>query len=255
MAVFKHRIDVSPEMLSFIGAGPLPPSSWPEEPAVFSFGGLAESGMPSVKFDPSPAIAVDDRDAHLVFVVSRAAIARIVGSVPDGGVWHLPSAMREMAVAIRDCAAPAAMGDTLRLAKSIELLCAVLEHLGRGVLIQADGDGALCESDARRIAAARRLIDERWHEKLTLDAIARACGLNRGKLTRGFRSMYDCTVADALTEQRLAGARRMLQATDLPVSAIGYRCGYLNNASFTRAFARHVGVAPTRWRAARGVAA
>ena len=50
---------------------------------------------------------------------------------------------------------------------------------------------------------------------------------------------------------KLRGAGEMLRSTDLPVSSIGYRCGYLNNASFTRAFSRHYGVAPTQYRAHR----
>ena len=110
---------------------------------------------------------------------------------------------------------------------------------------------ALLWNDVRSAPQARRLIDERWHEKLTLDSIARACGINRAKLTRGFRSMFATTVADAIADMRLRGAGEMLRSTDLPVSSIGYRCGYLNNASFTRAFSRHYGVAPTQYRAHR----
>ena len=43
--------------------------------------------------------------------------------------------------------------------------------------------------------------------------------------------------------------RSRLAASDLPVGSIGYRCGYSNNASFTRAFSRRYGIAPTRLRA------
>lgn len=248
----KHQVDVSPEMLSFVGAGALPQADWPARPVAVRFAGLGTS-VPRVAIERFRREGHDD-DA-LVLVVASDAIDRLFGAAEMHGEWHMPAALRALVLAILDPDAPGAAGDTLRLARSIELLCAVFDHLGRGALVPADLDGALSEGDAARIVAARRLIDERWGEKLTLDGIARACGLNRGKLTRGFRSLYACTVADALTERRLAGARRMLEATDLPVSTIGYRCGYLSNASFTRAFARHVGVAPTRWRAARGVAA
>jgi AraC family transcriptional regulator, transcriptional activator of the genes for pyochelin and ferripyochelin receptors len=141
--------------------------------------------------------------------------------------------------------------DTLRLAKSIELLCATFDSIARDALVPADADGALGELDARRIVAARRMIDEQWREKLTLDTIARACGINRAKLTRGFRSMFDMTIADAIAERRLGGAGQMLRSTDLPVASIGYACGYLNNAAFTRAFSRRFGVAPTQYRAHR----
>ncbi|MFP5455342.1 MAG: helix-turn-helix domain-containing protein, partial [Alphaproteobacteria bacterium] len=58
-------------------------------------------------------------------------------------------------------------------------------------------------------------------------------------------------VADALAEKRLECARTMLLSTDLAVASVGYRCGYLNNASFTRAFTRRFGVAPSQYRAER----
>jgi AraC family transcriptional activator of pyochelin receptor len=61
--------------------------------------------------------------------------------------------------------------------------------------------------------------------------------------------MFDCSVTEAIAERRLNGAHRMLLVTDLPVSSIGYRCGYRNNASFARAFTRRFGMAPTQLRA------
>jgi AraC family transcriptional activator of pyochelin receptor len=47
----------------------------------------------------------------------------------------------------------------------------------------------------------------------------------------------------------------MLRTTDLPVSSIGYENGYLNNASFARAFSRRFGLSPSDFRACQGLAA
>jgi AraC family transcriptional activator of pyochelin receptor len=166
-------------------------------------------------------------------------------------MWHLPSDMRAIALAILDSRSDCTASMTLRMAKSIELLCVAFEKFSDQSLIPADGAGDLSATEAQRIAAARRLIDERWNEKLTLDSIARSCGINRVKLTRGFRSMFDMSVADAILERRLGGARELLLVTDLPVSSIGYRCGYLNNASFSRAFSRRFGQTPSHFRTGR----
>ena len=199
-------------------------------------------------------LAPASADAPLVLVVAADACRRLFGELPDTpSDWHLPAGLRAVATAILDGALSGPARDTLRLAKSIELLCGFFAALADGSLVPADADGALSEGDAQRLLHARRLVDERWREKLTLDGVARACGLNRAKLTRGFRLMFGRSVADALAENRLGGARRMLRETDLPVSSIGYACGYGNNASFTRAFSRRYGVAPTRLR--RGEAA
>ena len=177
------------------------------------------------------------------------------GHVPDApALYHLPVEMRAIALAIRECALPGEACTTLRGAKSIELLCAIFTALKDASLVPADGDGVLSELETRRLVLARGMIDERWREKLTLESIARACGLNRAKLTRGFRAMFGTSVADAIAERRLGGARDLLLATDLPVSSIGYACGYLNNASFTRAFSRRFGIVPTRLRAMEAAA-
>lgn len=239
----KTRIDVSPEMLAFTGDGALPPGKTPADTVRFSF----QLARGRVAFESLPA---GDAAAELVFLVARAACRRIFGGVPAApAAWHLPAELRGMALAITQCAVPGEAGATLRLAKSIELLCAVFETWGNDHLLPADGDGRLSAADAARIAAARRLIDERWREKLTLGGIARSCGVNRATLTRGFRAAFHMSVADAIAERRLGGARELLLATDLPVSAIGYRCGYLNNASFSRAFTRRYGQPPTHVRA------
>ena len=44
----------------------------------------------------------------------------------------------------------------------------------------------------------------------------------------------------------------MLLTTDKPVSSIGYENGYLNNASFARAFSRRFGVSAVRLSRLRG---
>jgi AraC family transcriptional activator of pyochelin receptor len=247
----KQRIAVSPEMVAFVGPGTFDGDDRPTADAmVFRY----DLGDDPPTFAYAHALC-DAEDATVILSVSAEACRRLFGALPDGsGCWHLPADLALLAVAIRDCPLPEPARATLRLAKCIELLCATFANIHGAALVPATGTGALTERDAARLAAARRLVDERWQEKLTLDGIARACGLNRAKLTRGFRQTFGSTVADAITDRRLRGAHSLLLATDLPVSSIGYRCGYSNNASFTRAFSRRFGMAPTRLRAIEAAA-
>ncbi|MBM6577493.1 helix-turn-helix transcriptional regulator [Microvirga sp. SRT01] len=239
----KQRIDVSPEMLAFVGSGPVADDHGPADAVTLRFQ-LGDADHPPVCRYGEGA----DTDATVILSVSAAACRRLFGALPDApAAWHLPSELRTLVLAVRDCPFPEPACHTMRLAKSIELLCATFARLDD--LVPADGSGELSELDAARLVAARRLIDERWQEKLTLDSIARACGLNRAKLTRGFRTLFNSTVATTIADRRLHGAHGLLLATDLPVSSIGYRCGYRNNASFSRAFTRRFGLAPTRLRA------
>jgi AraC family transcriptional activator of pyochelin receptor len=248
----RSLIQVSHEMVALIGRGPVEPLLWPEGSVAFAFELSDPEGSATVVYigDPEPT-AVEALDAQLILIVTRLACRRLFTALPEHeGVFHIPPNLRSIAGAILHCALPEPARTTLRLAKSIELLCETFLLLQQDMLIPAARDAQLSYRDCERIRSARRLIETRWNEKLTLDSIASACGLNRSKLARGFRDMFNQSVATLIAEHRLGEARQMLTATDLPVSAIGYRCGYLNNAAFTRAFSRRYGVAPSSFRAA-----
>jgi AraC family transcriptional activator of pyochelin receptor len=238
-------IQVSHEMVALVGACEAGAVAWPVDSIMLGFDLSAQ-----------PVLRVrgraDDRGRDaIVLVIAREACLRLFATDPQDGDYHLPTELRTIAHAIVDCTTSAPVSTTYRLGKSIELLCESVRLLIEDALVPARADGVLSLADARRLIEARRLIDERWNEKLTIDRIARACGLNRVKLNRGFREMFDCTVAVALAERRLEEASRMLRTTDRPISSIGYDNGYLNNASFARAFARRFGVSPSDYRAAR----
>jgi AraC family transcriptional activator of pyochelin receptor len=237
-------IVVSPEMTAFFGAeiadAPIPPR--PVELAV-------ERGSRSwaLQLDPTPTTATRAATPdRIVFLVQRDAIVRLGGeSLLAGGAFHLTAELRAIVLALREPAAPAETRSTYRLAKCIEFVCEAIRQARNGELAPLVAEGHLSSADTRRILAARQLIEDRAGEKLTLAYIARSCGLNRSKLTRGFRELFDCTVAEAIAERRLEVARKMLLTTDLPVSSIGYVAGYLNNASFSRAFGRRFGRTPS----------
>ena len=207
-----------------------------------------------VSVDEPAGDTVMPATTDVVLAIDKDLCQRTFGTLPSApAVFHLPADMRVIGMSIRDCDLPGPAKQAFNLAKGIELLCSLSEKTRADALVPI-GAGVLSTRDARRIRTARRIIDERWQEKLTLDCIARASGLNRAKLTSGFRSMFACSVADAIAERRMSGARDLVLETDLPISCIGYRCGYLNNASFARAFSRRFGLAPTRLRA-EGIAA
>jgi AraC family transcriptional activator of pyochelin receptor len=253
-----EAIEVSPEMVALLGAGGREGVKLPECSAALI---LTLGTAPSVRiaFDAihSPSIEAPAGASVLTLIVMRSALDRLFGWCPladDGAMLHLNAEIRSIAAALTDCSRNDGSRTPYLLAKSIELLCEIVTAVQQGALVPVAPVGTLSQLDSRRLIEARRIIDEHWSEKLTLGQIARRSGLNRTKLAKGFRALYHCSVSEALSEKRLAEARRQLQSTDLPVGIIGYRSGYLNNASFARAFGRRFGVSPSDFRA-WGVAA
>lgn len=255
-----EAIDVSPEMLALVGTGDIGVHRWPHDPVVLEirFGDVLTPAQLLYHDGLRPeALGLDRDEQRLLQIVARSACLRLLGRALDwegGAIRYLPAGLQSIALAIRDCRLPLAAAVPYRLAKNIELFCEIIEAERSGALGLDAPPPGLTSADRERLAAARQLIEQKWSEKLTLEQIARSCGINRSKLARGFRELYHCTVTEALAERRLAEARRQLIATDLPVALIGYRNGYRNNAAFTRAFGRRFGLSPSNFRSA-GVAA
>ena len=257
-SVMMGAVEVSPEMLTLFGNGALTKHIWPDDPVAFHF--EEQSGRDPLQFTFHAMPARRDFNPgpsnRLILIVARAACERLLEGpleMADGARYLIPAELRSIAVAIRDCEMSAGAAVPYRLAKSIEMLCEILRAWTEGEVLHAS-PSALSFGDCRRITAARQLIDDNWDKPLSLSDIARHCGVNRSKLSRGFRALYGCSIAEAVAERRLGEARRQLIATDLPVGQIGYRTGYLNNASFSRAFCRRFGVPPSDFRL-RGMAA
>lgn len=249
----------SPELTMLIGPVAVVADQLPADPVVFAFS-LGGDGA-SLRIFTRPVvpmlIEMAGADEDTLLVVARAALVRLYGWTDldqEGAAFHVSHELAAILMRVADTGRSIDALIAYRFAKSLELLCETVAALQDGRLVPLAGDGLLSERDTRSIVAARAMIDRQWHEKLTLDGIARTCGINRAKLTRGFRDLYGCTISEALAERRLAEAQAKLLTTDLPVSSIGYASGYLNNASFTRAFGRRFGLSPSDFRAMRRAA-
>lgn len=251
-----QQIVVSYEMTILRGRGPFADVTAPADAFALSFGLGAVNVRASLVLTGASGVgellARDEPTVGIVLLLAPSVVGRIAGRiVPDRTVsstFHLPAELRAIALALRDCERTGEAGDIYRTAKGIELLYETWALIDDGALTPLAPDSGLSRADSERIVRVRELIDERWNEKLSLERLAALCGLNREKLTRGFREMFDCSVTEAIAERRLSQASRMLLTTDLPVSSIGYENGYMNNASFSRAFGRRFGVSPSDFR-------
>ena len=252
-----QSVVVSPEMTIVRGRGSLSPTSTPQD--AFAIGFDVSSTSPTLSVVGSAGVGRFLNQAtaaiRVVLLMSPNVVGRIDGHcTPDSDVeqvFHMPTELRSIALTLRDCERRGEAGEIYLAAKGIELVYETWSLLDSDGLTPMAGSSGLSRADSDRIVAARRLIEARWREKLSLDLLAAQCGLNREKLTRGFRQMFSCSVSEAIAERRLTEASRMLLTTDLPVSSVGYENGYCNNASFARAFGRRFGQSPSDFRSRR----
>lgn len=110
--------------------------------------------------------------------------------------------------------------------------------------------GDLRLNDEPLLAEVFAVIEQRYHEPISLKDVARTVGLTPGHLTTAVRRKTARTVGEWITERRMAEARRLLVQTDLAVNEVGRRTGYVDPAYFVRSFRRVHNTTPLRWRRA-----
>lgn len=106
----------------------------------------------------------------------------------------------------------------------------------------------LRRSNEPLLAAVFDIIEQRFGQLLSLRDVARALNMTPGHLTTVVRLRTGRTVQDWIIERRMAEARALLAATDLPIAEIARRVGMPDPGYFTRLFRRTQGMAPRSWR-------
>lgn len=100
-----------------------------------------------------------------------------------------------------------------------------------------------------RLARVIEFMSCHLDRALTLDELAREAGISVHHFGRRFRERVGMGPASYLTKLRMEKAELLLTTTDLPVSEIAHRCGYLRPSAFSTAFLRHAGMTPSERRA------
>lgn len=131
------------------------------------------------------------------------------------------------------------------------LIDVMLIHAMRAWLrMQTDDatDGWLLALRDPVVAQAMNAIHQRPGEPWTIESLAREVSVSRATLARRFGHLVGETPPEYLTRWRMDLAAPRLRDTDDTVAAIAAAVGYRSEYSFSRAFARHRGLAPGRYR-------
>jgi AraC family transcriptional regulator, regulatory protein of adaptative response / methylphosphotriester-DNA alkyltransferase methyltransferase len=96
---------------------------------------------------------------------------------------------------------------------------------------------------------ATDIVDREYGSDLSLDEIARRVASSRRQLQRAYAEIGHTTFRDHLTRVRMEKAAELLCTRGLTVREVAHRVGYRQPAQFAKAFRRHLGVAPSDYRA------
>jgi AraC-like DNA-binding protein len=94
------------------------------------------------------------------------------------------------------------------------------------------------------LSAIHNSPDQRW----TVSELARVAAVSRSGLDERFRQVLGRSPIRYLAEWRMHLAEDLLTSTDLGVASVARRVGYDAEEAFSRAFKRHSGESPARWR-------
>jgi AraC-like DNA-binding protein len=101
----------------------------------------------------------------------------------------------------------------------------------------------------RRLHRGRDFLSSCYAERVSVAMAAKAAHLSPYHFHRMFKLAFRQTPMQFLQERRLAAARRLLVATDQPVTSICFAVGFESLGSFSWLFRKRFALSPSRFRA------
>ena len=132
----------------------------------------------------------------------------------------------------------------------------MVEGLLRAIAcLLVDGEDAPQDADCQRIylspSKLKRVLDfveAHLDAHIGLDDLAAAAGLSANHFLRVFKLATGETPYHYLRSRRIERARELLAHDSMPLAELALECGFANQAHFTAAFSREIGISPGRYR-------
>ena len=225
-------------------------------------------GIPAFEFDQGYIAIVLDGALAKTFAREACTLTRdSVATLPPGAVHTTafgPSVTRVLAIRGREPTL-ASLVHRLRYARGTAVSALgrrlAVELQAREVswglaaeglvlqLIATIGRDAASTARAPWLRSAHELLHERVPDVPgSLTELAAAVGVHPAHLARSFRREYGQTVGEYARSLRLEWAAEQLALDDASLAEIALRAGFADQSHFTRAFRRHAGVTPGRYR-------
>jgi len=109
-------------------------------------------------------------------------------------------------------------------------------------------DTAFTTSTTDTADSVEKFLQKNYTEPVDLSLVSERVGFNINYLGRIFKDHTGKTLYEYLTDVRIEAACTLLTETDMQVGEIARETGFSNKRNIARAFKRHLGVTPSRYR-------
>jgi AraC family transcriptional regulator len=220
--------------------------------AFFLEGGLEKTFARGARtLSAGVALTMPAGAAHATKVGTRPTRVVVLHPTDDRA---LPIPWASLLGALRETREPARIGAAWRLAAELGAQDDAWVLAAEGLCLDLVAGLIRAESAAKTNGARPWLepIRERLHaslgERLTLAELAESAGVHPVHLARSFRERYGLSVGEYVRRHRLDWAAAQLTTTETPVATVAAEAGFADQSHFTRAFKRHTGLTPGRYR-------
>jgi AraC-like DNA-binding protein len=102
-------------------------------------------------------------------------------------------------------------------------------------------------SEAAMMKRAAEYIHLNFMSRLSVDALARECSMDRFAFSRLFRRTYGCSYRDYVMRLRIDRACKLLSGSRVSVTEAAGNSGFVDSSYFARVFRRHTGKTPMQF--------
>jgi AraC-like DNA-binding protein len=159
-----------------------------------------------------------------------------------------PIAPRELLASIKEVLHCNYSEKLLKLLLDAKLFMILVSCFEKNGAPKHQANATLRKIDIVQIESIRQLLLENVHTEYKLAELAKLAGMSVTRFSKGFLKTVGKTCFTFQLEARMAKAKELLLNTEDSVEQIGLEVGYAAGDRFSKAFKKHYGISPTRYR-------
>lgn len=139
---------------------------------------------------------------------------------------------------------PAQLAARSSIARAAAILQAGVGH-STHTSSPVDNTGSLLPWQARRV---QEYIEEHLDRSITVRDLSAVLYRTQAHFSRAFKRTFGVSPHAYVLRRRIERAGQLMLAGNTPLSEIALRCGFTDQAHFSKRFRLHTGATPTAWR-------